>query len=305
MLTRAPLLFLAKQQWLRRWAERSPLAARPVRRFVAGQTLDDAIAVARRLDSEGTLTTLDHLGENVTSLEQAEASLISSLEAVRRLQAERLDRTTISIKLTQFGLDVSESECRRLVTTLAAAAQQTDRRIEIDMESSAYTVRTLQIVRDLHRQFGNVRAVIQAYLLRSETDIEDLSRNGIPVRLCKGAYLEPPELALATRAEVDGNYRRLMARLLDSGVNPALATHDEAMIVEALRLVKSGGIDASRFEFQMLYGIRRDRQCELVGREFRLRVYVPYGEAWFPYFMRRLAERPANVWFLLKSLGRG
>ncbi len=304
MLTRGPLLFLARQQWLRRWAEGSPIAARPVRRFVAGQTLDDAIAVARSLDSEGLLSSLDHLGENVTSLAQAEASLSSSLEAVRRLQAERLDQTTISIKLTQFGLDVSESECRRLVNTLAAAARQTDRRIEIDMESTVYTARTLQIVRDLHRQFGNVRAVIQAYLFRSETDIEDLSRNGIPVRLCKGAYLEPPELAVADRNEVDGNYRRLMARLLDSGTCPALATHDEAMIGEALRLVKSGGIDASRFEFHMLYGIRRDRQRELVRQGFRLRVYVPYGEAWFPYFMRRLAERPANVWFLLKSLGR-
>ena len=275
-----------------------------MRRFVAGSTLDDAIAVARRLAAEGALVTLDHLGENVTSLAQAQASLVQSLQALDRLRTEGLRQATISIKLTQFGLDLSESECRRLVGTLVSAAREADRRVEIDMESTAYTDRTLHIVGDLHRQFGNVRAVVQAYLFRTENDIAELNRSGISVRLCKGAYLEPSDVAFPDKADVDGNYRLLMGRLLDEGVYPAIATHDEAMVDEVLRLVDRRGIDPSRFEFQMLYGIRRDLQSRLIERGWHLRLYVPYGEAWYPYFMRRLAERPANVWFLFKNLGR-
>ena len=274
-------------------------------RFVAGPRLEDAIATCRRLAADGILSTLDHLGENVTTLEQADASLAAALAALGQLNRGGLAQTSISIKLTQFGLDLSEIECLRRVSTLVEAAKQSDRRIEIDMESTAYTDRTLHLVRELHRRFGNVRAVIQAYLFRSETDIEDLCRNAISVRLCKGAYLEPSEVAFPDKAEVDGNYRRLMARLLDVGTMPALATHDEAIIHEAMGLVKSRDIDPGRFEFQMLYGIRRDLERDLIRRGYRLRLYVPYGEAWYPYFMRRLAERPANVWFVLKSLFRG
>ncbi len=250
------------------------------------------------------LATLDRLGENVTTLAQAEESLARSLQALERLDAEHLAQTSISIKLTQFGLDLSESACRRLVTTLVSRARDADRRVEIDMESSAYTDRTLSIVRDLHTQFGNVRAVIQAYLFRSEADVEQLSRNGISVRLCKGAYLESPEVAFRDKAEVDRNYRRMMSRLLDVGVQPAIASHDESIIRDALAVVEERGTGVNDFEFQMLYGIRRDLQSDLVQRGFRVRVYVPYGEAWYPYFMRRLAERPANVWFVLKNMGR-
>ncbi len=304
MVTRAALLFLARQRWLRRWVEHSPLSAGAVRRFVAGPTLDDAVALAKSLAAGGTLATLDYLGENVTSIEQAEASLATTLCALDRLHAEGLDHATVSIKLTQFGLDLSESECLRLVSTLVRAARQTDRRVEIDMESTAYTDRTLKLVQALHAQFGNVRAVIQAYLYRSEADIENLNQKGISVRLCKGAYLEPSEVAFPDKAQVDTNYRRLTASLLERGANPAIATHDEAMIAEAVRIVESQGIGADRFEFQMLYGVRRDLQRDLVRRGFRVRLYVPYGEAWYPYFMRRLAERPANVWFILKNLGR-
>jgi proline dehydrogenase len=269
---------------------------------VAGSSLDDAIAVCSQLQADGLQTTLDHLGENVTSLVQAEASLTAGLKALDRLQTEGLAQASLSIKLTQFGLDISESECRRVVNTLVAEALKADRRVEIDMESTAYTDRTLRIVRGLHEQFGNVRAVIQAYLYRSEADLEDLNRRGISVRLCKGAYLEPGEVAFADKADVDRNYRQLMARLLESGSYPAIATHDEAMIGEAIRLVESRGIAKSSFEFQMLYGIRRDLQNDLARRGFRVRLYVPYGVAWYPYFMRRLAERPANVWFLLKNV---
>ncbi len=302
MAVRAALLFLSRQPRLRRWVENSPAAAGTVGRFVAGPRLDDAISVCRRLAAEGTLATLDHLGENVTSLDQAEASLAASLEAIGRLQSEALPQTSVSIKLTQFGLDLSESECRRLVTTLVSAAKRADRRVEIDMESTVYTDRTLQIVRDLNAEFGNVRAVVQAYLFRSETDIEDLNQRGVSVRLCKGAYLERSEVAFREKTYVDRNYRKLMARLLEQGRSPAIATHDQAMINEAIRLTENAKPGGSDFEFQMLYGIRRDLQRDLVRRGFRLRLYVPYGIAWYPYFTRRLAERPGNVWFLLKNL---
>lgn len=303
MLSRAILLALSRQRWLRNWAERSGISRAAVRRFVAGDKLGDAVALTRQLEAEGALATLDHLGENVTTMTQAAASLAEALAAVRSIRAEGL-RATVSIKLSQFGLDLDERGCRTLVSTLVSVAHQADSRVEIDMESTVYTDRTLGIVRDLHAQFGNVRAVVQAYLFRSEKDIEDLNRNGISVRLCKGAYLEGPDVAFAEKAEVDRNYRALMARLLDHGAYPALATHDETIVQEAIAYAARNKLAADRFEFQMLYGIRRDLQRDLTRRGFRVRLYIPYGVAWYPYFMRRLAERPANVWFLLKNLGR-
>lgn len=303
MISRAILLALSRQRWLRNWAERSGATRAAVRRFVAGSKLADAVAVARKLEAEGALATLDHLGENVTSMTQAESSLAEALAAVKAIRNEGL-RATVSIKLSQFGLDLDETACRTLVSTLVSAAREADSRVEIDMESTVYTDRTLEIVRGLHAEYGNVRAVVQAYLFRSEKDIEDLNRNGISVRLCKGAYLEGPDVAFAEKADVDRNYRALMARLLDSGVAPAIATHDETIVQEAIAHAARNHLGPEWFEFQMLYGIRRDLQRDLTRRGFRVRLYVPYGAAWYPYFMRRLAERPANVWFLLKNLGR-
>ncbi|MCC6539611.1 MAG: proline dehydrogenase family protein [Bryobacterales bacterium] len=303
-MTRAALLFLSRQRWLRRWAEQSRLAAPAVARFVAGTALDQAVAAARQLASQGIWSTLDHLGENVTEFSQANQSLAAGLAAVERIRVDGLP-ATISIKLTQFGLDLDETRCLGLVSTLVAAAKEADSKVEIDMESTAYTAKTLEAVKALHRQHGNVRAVIQAYLHRSEKDIEDLNRLGISVRLCKGAYLESSGVAFADKAEVDASYRRLMQRLLMDGAYPALATHDERIVAEAVQWVGERQIAPERFEFQMLYGIRRDLQQDLARRGFRVRVYVPYGQAWYPYFMRRLAERPANVWFVLKSFARG
>jgi proline dehydrogenase len=187
------------------------------------------------------------------------------------------------------------------VATLAAEAKSAGRRIEIDMESSAYTDRTLSVVEEIHRQFGNVRAVVQAYLYRSEKDVERLSALGIPVRLCKGAYLEPEEKAFPDKAQVDGNYVRLMRYLMENGVEPAIATHDEAMIAATRAVLAERKLPREGYEFQMLYGVRRDLQQQLAREGHRVRVYVPYGGEWYPYFMRRLAERPANVWFLLKN----
>jgi proline dehydrogenase len=210
----------------------------------------------------------------------------------------------LSIKLTQFGLDVDAVTCYRNVEHLVEAAAARKGFIRIDMESSAYTDRTLALVDDLFTRFGNVGAAIQAYLFRSEQDVEALCQRGIRVRLCKGAYLEPPDIAWEKKGDVDANFVKLMKRLLLDGTYPAIATHDERIIHAARKFVAENKIPASDFEFQMLYGIRRDLQRLLVAQGYRVRVYVPYGRAWYPYFMRRLAERPANALFLAKNLFR-
>jgi proline dehydrogenase len=294
-------LFLSKQKGLRRWMETSPLSKRLTRRFVAGETLDDALAVCEHLQREKIWTTLDHLGENVTSLEEAEQSRDAYLAAMMRL--DRLP-ATVSLKLTQFGLDFSEDACLENVRQLAAHARSIGSRVEIDMESSEYTDRTLHVVSKIAEEFGCTRSVIQAYLFRSAADIEKMNQQGIPVRLCKGAYDEPPTVAFAEKRAVDLNYVILMKTLLDRGSYPAIATHDESILGEAFRYARERKIAADRFEFQMLYGIRRDLQRRIVDLGYRLRLYVPYGTAWYPYFMRRLAERPANVLFLARNVFR-
>jgi proline dehydrogenase len=304
-MLRSTLLYLSRQSWLRHWMETSNASRRFTSRFVAGRTLDDAIRVAGQLAADRIYTTLDFLGEHVTSLEEAARSRDSYLNAMAALEHHRLPGT-VSIKLTQFGLDLSEEVCLNNVAALVSRAKDLGTRIEIDMESSAYTERTLRLVTQLHGKFGpHVRAVIQAYLYRSEQDIHTLCSNRIPVRLCKGAYREPPGVAFQQKSDVDRNYVRLMKFLLDRGEYPAIAGHDPAMIDECLAYVRRHSIAPGRFEFQMLYGIRRDLQRKLSADGFRLRSYVPYGDAWYPYFMRRLAERPANVLFLAKNFLRG
>jgi len=271
-----------------------------IRRFVAGETLEDEMAVCARLQSEGIFSSLDHLGENVTSLDEAAASRDAYLEALDQITARGLS-ATISVKLTQMGLDFSEDACLENVRALVRRAKPAGTSIEIDMESTAYTDRILKIVERLAGECGCIRAVIQAYLFRSAADIERMNQMGIPVRLCKGAYHEPHSAAFADKKEVDRNYLKLMKTLLDHGAYPAIATHDEDIQNEAQRYRRERGIGADKFEFQMLYGIRRDLQRRLVGEGYRVRVYVPYGTAWYPYFMRRLAERPANAMFLIRN----
>jgi len=300
MLTRDVLLHLSRQAWLRRWFETSQSAKKITRRFVAGETLDEELDVCAALKQEGLLSSLDHLGENVNSIEEAAASRDAYLEALDRIAARGLD-STISLKLTQMGLDVSEDACLDNVRMLVQKARPAGTHIEIDMESTAYTDRTLKVVERLAGECGCIRAVIQAYLFRSEADVNRMNELGIPVRLCKGAYREPHSAAFADKRDVDRNYLKLMKTLLDRGVYPAIATHDEAMQNEAQRYRRERGIGADKFEFQMLYGVRRDLQKRLAGEGYRVRVYIPYGTAWYPYFMRRLAERPANVMFLLRN----
>jgi proline dehydrogenase len=283
--------------------ETSPAAQRLTSRFIAGNTLQQELEVCQGLNGEGILASLDHLGESVASLAEAERSRDAYLAALDQIAALAL-KATVSVKLTQLGLDFSQDQCRANVERLVERAKAIGSAVEIDMESSAYVDRTLALVSDLHAKHGSVRAVIQAYLYRSESDIEDLSGASIPVRLCKGAYQEPSDIAFPDKNDVDKNYVRLMTRLLDHGAYPAIASHDEKIIQHALQYVKERNIAPDRFEFQMLYGINRDLQKRLAEGGHRLRLYVPYGDAWYPYFMRRLAERPANVVFLARNLLR-
>jgi proline dehydrogenase len=296
-------LYLSRQARLRRWMETSRIAQRLSRRFVAGETLADALAVGRRINSEGISLTLDHLGENVTSPAEAGSSRDAYLRALAELHAASIEGN-VSLKLTQFGMDLSEEQCRANVAQVVRKAAELASFVRVDMESSDYTDRTLRLVCDLHAELSVVGTVIQAYLYRSEADVRMLCGRRIRVRLCKGAYLEPHSVAFPHKADVDRNYIHLMRILLDEGVYPAIATHDPRMIDATREYAAAHSIGPDRFEFQMLYGIRRDLQRELIGQGYRLRLYVPFGKAWYPYFMRRLAERPANVFFLLRNLLR-
>jgi proline dehydrogenase len=300
---RSLFLFLSRQRHLRKWVETSPLAQRLSARFVAGETLSDALRVGKQINAEGITLTVDHLGESVTSLAEAAQArdvYLSTLSAIHENQV----CGNVSLKLTQFGLDFSAEQCRANVSQLVERAAGLSSFVRVDMESSKYTDRTLRLVDDLHARYGCVGTVIQAYLYRSRADIERLCARGIRVRLCKGAYLEPHSVAFPDKAGVDRNYVELMKLLLDRGEYPAIATHDEKIIAETKAYAGKRGIPAERFEFQMLYGIRRDLQRRLVSEGYRLRLYVPFGRAWYPYFMRRLAERPANVLFLARNVFR-
>jgi proline dehydrogenase len=280
-----------------------PPSRKVTRRFVAGETLDEALAVCERLLGEGIFSTLDHLGENVRTIEEAAASCDAYVSALEQIGARRLS-STIAIKLTQFGLDLSAPACLENVRRLEAQAKIAGSRVEIDMESSAYTERTLSMAIQAGQECGCVRVCVQAYLHRSAADIERLNAAAVPVRLVKGAYREPPAAAFPRKQDVDDNYVALMKTLLNRGVYPAIATHDEKILREAMEYVRGRGIRPDSFEFQMLYGIRRDLQRQLIEQGYRLRLYVPYGTEWYPYFMRRLAERPANLWFVLRNLLR-
>lgn len=283
--------------------ETSRLAQRFSSRFVAGSKLEEALAICGKVNKDGLTVTLDYLGENVRSLAEAHSCLDMNLRAMEALSERGIDGN-VSLKLTQFGMDLSESACRENAAVMVRSAQAKGNFVRIDMESSEYTERTLRLVRELHAETGACGAVIQAYLLRSESDIEALNAAGIRVRLCKGAYLEPAALAMQAKSDVDRNFVALAKKLLVGGNYPGLATHDEAIVNEIVAFVKANGIASERFEFQMLFGIRRDLQARLIQEGFRVRLYVPFGEAWYPYFMRRLAERPANVLFLVRNLFR-
>lgn len=302
-MTRSFFLWLSQQAAVRRFLESRGPARRLTRRFIAGETLEEGLAVCAEFAKEGILTAADYLGENVDTLAEADAAREAYLEALNEIAARKLP-STISLKLTALGLDVSESAARENFRTLARRAAEIGAYVEIDMEDTRYTERTVDIAENVGRETSAVRVAIQAYLYRTPADIERLNRARVMVRLCKGAYIEPPSLAMRKKHDVDSAFLALSKTLLDEGTYPALATHDEAMIGPALAHAQARGIPAEKFEFEMLHGIRRDLQHKLAGQGRRVRVYVPYGDAWYRYFMRRLAERPANVWFLLRNLFR-
>ena len=302
-MLRGFFLYLSRQRKLERWLMALPGARRLARQFVAGESLQEAVKAVRELGLNGRQATLDHLGENIATPEQARTATEAYREILEEIARQKLD-CSISVKLTQLGLDISEDQCRENLRLLVARAAELGNHVRVDMESSAYTDRTLAIIGDLRKTSDAVGAVIQAYLYRSEQDVQRLIEQKTTVRLCKGAYLEPPSLAYPQKADVDANFVRLMQRLLDSGLDHCIATHDARMIETTCRFAEERGIAKDSFEFQMLYGIRRDLQQQVVERGYRLRVYVPFGTEWFPYFMRRLAERPANVLFVLKGMAR-
>ncbi len=300
-------LFLSHRRALRRWMEHSPRAVALTSRFIAGREIEDAIRVTRQLNQAGLAATLDYLGESVTTLAEAAASRDVYLRLLEAIHAEGLNaglNANVSLKLTQLGLDVSEAACRENVAAIARRVGELASFVRVDMESSAYTARTLALVSDLHETYPHIGTVLQSYLYRTAGDAEELLQRHIQVRLCKGAYDEPADVAFQKKSDVDANYAKLAQRLLLAGEHPALATHDEPVLREALRFAEAQGIAKDRFEIQMLYGIRRDLQTEHASQGYRVRVYVPFGGAWYPYFMRRLGERPANVWFLVRHLLR-
>jgi proline dehydrogenase len=299
---------MSTNETLHKFIVNFPLSRRVSRRFVAGESLDEAIAVVKKLNAQGLLVTFDHLGESVTSEREAREAKDDYLRALDAIATNQV-QSQVSVKLTQMGLDLSADVCLDNLRQILGKAKQGGTFVTIDMEDSKHTQTTLNIFKTLREEFDNVGIVIQSYLYRSEADIIALRALGANVRLCKGAYKEPAEVAFPEKTDVDANYRKLTQVFLQANgkANSAyldLATHDEKIIAWAKEFTTTNHIARDRFEFQMLYGIRADLQRQLAREGYTMRVYVPYGTHWYPYFMRRLAERPANVIFLVSNLFR-
>jgi proline dehydrogenase len=302
-MIRSALLYLSNQKRIFRFVRNNGLAKRFVKRFVAGETLDDALRAVKPLNQKGMTASLDLLGESIHTEREAQSAAREILTMLDRIDDHRLD-SNVSLKLTQMGLDLSEELCVALMHDIVGRARELGTFIRIDMEGSTYTERTLRLFEDrLHPSYGDhVGIVLQSYLYRTLADVERAIAIKARVRLCKGAYNEPPTVAYPEKADVDANYIRCMHKLLSEGNYPGIATHDERIVTEAKRYVRANGITPDRFEFQMLYGVRRDLQERLVREGWRLRVYVPFGKEWYPYLMRRLAERPSNLAFITGSV---
>ena len=304
-MLRSALLYLSNQPRVFKFVRNNGLAKKFASRFVAGETLAEALAAVRALNGRGIRASLDLLGESVTNEREARAARDAYLEILDRIHAQRLD-ANVSVKLTAMGLDISEELCVALMQDILGRARDYETFVRVDMESSEYTERTLHLFE--HRLYplfrSHVGIVLQSYLYRTFTDIEYALQIGCRVRLCKGAYKEPASVAYAEKKDVDANYVKCLHALLLHGNYPGIATHDPAIINEAKRFARENDIAPSRFEFQMLYGVRRDLQERLVREGYNVRVYVPFGTQWYPYLMRRLAERPANVAFITGNVLR-
>src|SRR5262245_4254577 len=304
MISRAALLYLSQKTELKDFFSKLPGFGQVTRRFIAGENIDDAIAAILDLNRAGMTATFDHLGESTTSRAEAESDVREYLRVLDRIEDAGVN-SNVSVKLTQLGLDIDEDYCLRNARRIVEAAKRNNNFVRIDMEESSKTDATLRIFERLYGEYGAVGIVLQADLYRTEKDLGDALAAGARVRLCKGAYKEPEEVAFPDKRDVDAKFVRLMKKLLKSGVYHGIATHDEEMIAATREFASSEGVTRDAFEFQMLYGIRRDLPVKPARDGYRMRIYVPYGESWYPYFMRRLAERPANVWFVLKNLFKG
>src|SRR6184192_1623034 len=302
-MLRAALLWLSEQSRVFQFIRGNGFARRFAKRFVAGETVDAGVAALKDLNAAGLSASLDLLGESVHNAAEAQAARDTYLETLDRIKVAGAD-ANVSVKLTQMGLDTDEAVCVENMRAIIARAKADGSFVRIDMEQSDYTERTMQLFRrTFHPEFGNaVGVVLQSYLRRTERDVEDMIALGARVRLCKGAYQEPPAVAFPDKRDVDANYVRCMEWLLERGNYPGIATHDTAIIAHAKDFARQRGVAPQRFEFQMLYGVRRDLQRRLRREGYNVRVYVPFGSHWYPYLMRRLAERPANVVFLLGNI---
>lgn len=302
-MLKTTLLYLAQNESMRKFVLSNKATRGVSRRFVAGEQLDEAIEATRTLNQQGMHVSLDHLGENVADEREALEAAQGYMSILDAIKATEVD-ANISLKLTALGLDISQDLCEQNITQILEHAQQFPLFVRIDMEGSAYTERTVHTTLRLHERFEHVGTVIQSCMYSSKQDVEQLIAQGVRVRLVKGAYKEPKEVAFQQKSEVDQNYVRLMTMLLLKGNYPALGTHDESIINMACKYAREHGISQNAFEFQMLYGIRRDLQEKLVKQGYNVRIYVPYGSQWYPYLMRRMAERPANLMFVMGNAMR-
>lgn len=301
-MLRSAFLWLSEQRRIFEFLKQNGFARKAASRFVAGEVTETAIEAARGLNERGIKVSLDLLGESVSVPDEAYAARDEVLRTIDEIDRAGIDGN-VSVKLTQMGLDIDSGLCLENMRAIMSRANRHGMFVRIDMESSAHTERTLQVFAELHPEGGDlIGVVIQSYLQRSAKDIEDLIARGARIRLCKGAYSEPATVAFQQKSEINASYMRLTERLLDHGNYPALATHDEDMIQHAVAYVDRKGIPVERFEFQMLYGVRRDLQHALREKGYNIRVYVPFGSNWYPYLMRRLAEKPGNVGFMLASV---
>ena len=305
-VARSTLLFLSRQEGLKDFATRFSPFKRMTTRFVAGETVDEAVGAIRAINATGASASFDHLNESVASVGETEGEVREYRQILARIDETGID-SNVSIKLTQFGLEIDPELAYRNARAVVEDAARRGNFVRVDMEQSSVTQVTIDIFKRLRAEFdlNTVGIVLQSYLRRTQADVEDLLKIPARIRICKGAYNEPPEVAFPDKRDVDDNYVRVMKTLLSSGVYHGIATHDERMIAATVDHAAREGIGREAFEFQMLYGVRRDLQVQLVRDGYRMRVYVPYGRHWYPYFMRRLAERPANVWFVMKNMMKG
>jgi proline dehydrogenase len=306
MITRSALIWLSRQEGLKDFATRFRTFKKLTTRFVAGEKLDEVVPIIRELNAENCTASFDHLNESVENPAEAENEVNEYLNILAAIDDQRI-RSNVSIKLTQFGLVLDPELAYRNARQIVVEAQRRGNFVRVDMEDSRVTQATIDIFKRLRAEFGlnDVGIVLQSYLYRTFEDAQELVKLPARIRICKGAYNEPPEVAFPEKKDVDANYIKVMQLLLSSGVYHGIATHDPKMIDATIDFATREGIGKEKYEFQMLYGVRRDLQRQLSRDGFNMRIYVPYGKHWYPYFMRRLAERPANIWFVMKNLAKG